>query len=118
MHELPEGLVIHCDKCNIVIPSDAPRPEGGDCEFVANHKLAFFNPKETLAGQFCMAAAAWSLIYHQPLSARACPESVEYHRQFKLERKSHYAQSAARKAMTEEQVQAQRGHLRDGVLYQ
>jgi hypothetical protein len=116
-HALPTGLEVHCDKCNLVVPSDAPRPAGGDCEFVATHKLAWFNPNETIAGQFCMAAAAWSLIYHEPLSKSVHPESSEYLRQFKLERSSHYAQSTARQAMTSEQVAAERGHKRDGHLY-
>jgi hypothetical protein len=118
MHELPEGLVFHCGKCLVVIPADSPRPDGGDCEFVARHKLAWFNPKETIAGQHCMAVAAWSLIYHEALSVSVPHvEGVEYIRQFKRERKDHFAQSAARKAMTAEQVELASVHDRDWKLF-
>lgn len=105
-HDLPVGLEVHCDKCNIVVPSDSPRPAGGDCAFVAQHKLAWFNPIETIAGKFCMAAAAWALIYHEPLSKSLCPASAEYHRQFKLERKDHYLSSGTRRSMTREHIEA------------
>jgi hypothetical protein len=114
-HALPTGLEVHCDKCNIVIPSDSPRPAGGDCEFVATHKLAWFNPNETIAGQFCMAAAAWSLIYHEPLTASLCPASTEYHRQFKDERKSHYVGSEARRAMASVHIEAALTPILDDV---
>jgi hypothetical protein len=116
MHELPQGLTVHCEKCNIVIPSDAPRPEGGDCAFVALHKLTWFNPKETITGQHCMATAAWALIYHETISA-AHPESVSYLRQFKHERKAHFTASAVRKAMTPEQIEAGAAHRRDYKLF-
>jgi len=116
-HELPAGLVFHCEQCQVVIPADAPRPESGDCVFVAHHKLAWFNPKETIAGQHCMAAAAWALIYHEALSAKAHPESTEYLRQFKMERNAHFAQSAVRHAMTQEQVKLAVAHRRDWFLF-
>ncbi|WP_188760669.1 hypothetical protein [Edaphobacter acidisoli] len=114
---LPAGLTYHCAACAIVVPADAPRPEGGDCEFVATHKLAWYKPEETLAGKFCMAVAAWALIYHQPLRDKAHAESVEYLRQFKHERKAHFAASAARLAMLPEHIEAERQHGRDGWLY-
>ena len=60
---LPPGLCFHCDECRIVIPSDAPRIDGGDCMFVARHKLTWFNPAGSPAGQHHQAAAAWALIY-------------------------------------------------------
>jgi hypothetical protein len=115
MPNLPEGLVVHCDKCNLVIPSDAPRPDESDCGFVALHKLAYFNPSETVAAQHLMAVAAWSLIYHKSLLGH--PESAEYHSKFQQDRKGHFAESAVRKALTPEQVQAGLEHRRDSEFY-
>ena len=118
---LPEGLVYHCEACCVVIPADAPRPEGGDCMFVAVHKLAWFNPRQTLAGQHCMGVAAWSLIYHQPLSQQAHAESTEYLRQFKREREAHFEHSAARHGeavdpMTEQVINGERVRWSSGVV--
>ena len=113
---LPAGLEVHCEACQVVVPSDAPKLEGADCEFVARHKLAWFNPKESPAGQHCMAAAAWELIHDAPLRA-GHPDAVAYLRAFQRDRKNHFAQSALRQAMTPEQVQAGLLHRRDGVLY-
>jgi hypothetical protein len=117
IHPLPEGLVIHCEKCDLVIPADAPRPEGGDCAFVSLHRLACFRPQETVAGQHAMATAAWSLIYHDVLSSKTHPESVEYMCQFKKERKAHFHSSAVKKALSEEQIELGSVHLRDWKLY-
>lgn len=113
--QLPEGLVYHCDECNLVIPSDAPRPSDPDCEFVALHKLAYFNPSETVAAQHVMAVAAWSLIYHK--SRVGHPESTEYHSKFQQDRKGHFAESVVRQGMSPEQVQAGIEHRRDSEFY-
>jgi hypothetical protein len=114
--KLPEGLAVHCDSCKVVVPSDAPRSGQCDCEYVALHKLAWFNPAETLAGQFAMATAAWALIYEAALRAGDA-ECVQYRRQYQMERKAHFAGSAARQAMTPEQVEAHAAHRRDGWLF-
>lgn len=115
---LPEGLVFHCEKCNLVVPVEAPRPDDPNCEFVALHKLSWFNPKETPAGQFAMATAAWALIHHNALSPEfADPESVEYRRAFQKERKVHYKASAMYKGLTPDQLEAGRAHRRDRELY-
>lgn len=114
-HVLPEGLKYHCS-CGIVVPSDAPEPDDSalvDCDSIVRAKLTYFNPATTVASQFCMAAAAWDLIHHKAVKAEH-PESVEYLRQFKLERGSHYAQSATYKALTDEQVKAEIEHEQNG----
>lgn len=117
---LPEGLVFHCEECRVVIPSDSPRPEGADCAFVALHKLAPFYPNETVAFQFCGAVAAWELIHDAPLRSGHV-ESLQYRRQFKQERRSHFDASAARKAMSGEHLELLRTsklreHMRDRKL--
>lgn len=117
IHPLPEGLVVHCEKCDLVVPADAPRPGDGDCAFVALHRLAWFNPRETVAGQHAMATAAWSLIYHEAISNKTHTEAVEYLRQFKHERKAHFEASTVKKALTEEHVELGSVHLRDWKLY-
>ena len=113
---LPAGLVHHCYGCKIVIPSDAPRPNEANCAFVAMHKLAWSNPAETVAAQFLMAVAAWGLIHNKALKS-GDPMATAYQRAFQADRKAHYAASAARKAMTAEQVAAGLQHKRDAPLY-
>jgi hypothetical protein len=118
---LPAGLCFHCAECRIVIPSDAPLIEGADCAFVALHRLAWFNPNETPAGQHCQAAAAWELIHDAPLKAGHAG-AVAYRHRFKRERKAHFAESAVRQAMTPEQIEeallGQRPeHARDRSLF-
>jgi hypothetical protein len=112
----PSGLIVHCANCNIVVPADAPRSTDSDCAFVALHRLTWFNPNETVAGQHVMAVAAWGLIHDAALKA-AHPEATAYYRRFQLQRKAHFAESAARKAMTPEQVEAGKAHRRDGALF-
>ena len=108
---LPPGLTYHCGSCKLVIPADAPKPNDADCAFVAQHRLAHFNPDESLSGQHVMAAAAWTLINHKALSAEiADPESVAYKQRIHRDRKNHFAESAVRQAMTDEQVKTASGH--------
>src|SRR6185437_7511386 len=89
---LPEGLEFHCDRCRLVIPAEAPRPDADDdlkpshCEFIARHKLAWFNPQASVRHQHIMASAAWELIYHYHLRGETPHwRSLEYLRQFKLQ---------------------------------
>jgi len=105
---LPTGLVIHCDKCSIVIPSDAPVGPTPDCASVFRAKLCWYNESASILDRFTQAAAAWSLIHHKDLTA-GHPECIEYRRQFQMERKAHFAKSAVRIAMTPEQVIVQKG---------
>ena len=114
--QLPDGLQLHCAACGVVIPTDAPVLEGGDCEFVARHKLAWYKPTETLAGQHAMAVAAWALIYDAALR-EGVPEAVAYRQHFQQQRRAAFAASAVRRAMTPEQVAAGRLHPRDRSLY-
>lgn len=114
--DLPPGLVYHCEQCLVVVPADAPRAEAQDCVAIAHSGLTWFNARETLAGQFTMAAAAWNLIHHAAL-AEGHPECLEYHRQLTGERKRHFAKSEARKSMTPAQVRDESMHRRDGHLY-
>lgn len=116
LHPLPDGFVYHCERCSIVIPAEAPRVGGQDCVSIAETGLAWFNPRETIAGQFCMAAAAWELIHHQALQ-NGYAECVEYMRRFRQERKQHFAASAARNAMPPERVRLESMHRRDAHLY-
>ena len=113
---LPAGLVVHCAHCNLVVPSDAPQPAESGCEFVALHKLAFYKPIETLAGQHVMAVAAWALIYSTALGVSE-PASAAYHKAFWRSRKAHFQASAVRKGMTQIQVDEGARHPRDGSLY-
>jgi hypothetical protein len=113
---LPAGLVVHCAQCNLVVPSDAPQPPESGCEFVALHRLAFYNPKETIAGQHVQAVATWALIYDTELKA-AEPASVAYRNAFRASRKAHFGASAVRKGMTQAQVDAGVQHPRDRSLY-
>lgn len=106
MHDLPAGLVIHCEGCGIVIPADAPRPEGGDCAWVVRNKMAPFHANETVKGQHTAAAAAWHMIYHRAIQSH--PESGKYLRQFKNDPIRHFSSSQARQALTAEHVQSQR----------
>lgn len=115
---LPAGLRFHCAGCEIVVPSDVPEvPDAlANCARVTRAKLGWFNPKETLAGQHIMAAAAWALIYEDALKAghgKAC----EYVRRIHRDRKALYAGSAVRVAMTPEHVAAEAQHRRDGWLH-
>jgi hypothetical protein len=105
---LPEGLVLHCGGCGVVVPSDAPRPEGGDCALVAANKLSHFRANETIKGQHTMATAAWSLIYHDLLHGPN-PDAaiVAYWHQYRSNPKQHFVSSAARQALTSEQVAEQ-----------
>ncbi|QMV19700.1 hypothetical protein GOB94_14110 [Granulicella sp. 5B5] len=106
-HELPVGLKYHCDDCGLVVPADAPDLPNANCVAIAKAKLSYFEPAETLAGQFAMAAAAWGLIHRRSITGDAPhPEGAEYHRRFRYERKSHFALSALRVAMTYEQIAA------------
>ncbi len=119
---LPAGLVFHCDDCHVVIPEDAPRPEGGNCAWVAYNRMAPFKRQETLVGQFTMAAAAWGYVYYALLNApEPIPELADYQRQFRYARKDHFEASALRKAMTAEQLQGELCHphgRRDVWLYE
>lgn len=117
---LPAGLAFHCDACHVVIPADAPHPEGGDCAILAANRMTPFKPEESIAGQFTMAAAAWGLIYHAPLKADAHAESSAYHHGFRMQRKDHFAASALRAAMTPDQVRADAKMFRgrDAWLYE
>jgi len=119
-HVLPTGLVFHCDKCKLVVPVEAPNIPNAACEWVAQHKLSYYEPKTTIAGQHAMAVGTWELIHHQALTAGST-EGIEYKQKFKLKRKEHYAESAVFKAMTPEQIQADITHAahgrRDGWLY-
>lgn len=114
--KLPDGLVVHCDECKMVVPSDAPRSASADCGFVARHKLSWFSRTETIAAQHVMAVAAWSLIHDAALKAGEA-SVADYHRQFRADRKAHFAASAARQAMSPVQVAAALLHRRDGALY-
>ena len=114
--DLPPGLAYHCEACMVVVPADAPRLPEQDCVAIGRSGLTWFNGRETLAGQFCMAAAAWELIHLKAL-AGGHAESLAYQRRFRLERKAHFAESVARQAMSPEQVQAEATHRRDGHLY-
>jgi hypothetical protein len=113
---LPTGLIYHCDACKLAVPSDAPKVDRADCAFIAKHRLAWFNPAETPAGQHVMAVAAWALI-HDPVLKAGEPTSTAYSRAYHTSRKAHFTASAVRKAMTPEQVTAGLAHKRDGVLY-
>jgi hypothetical protein len=77
--------------------------------------LAWFDSSATAAAQHCQAVATWSLIHHQSLVGH--PESAEYHKEFKLERKGHFAKSAVRSALTPEQIQAGVEHRRESHFY-
>lgn len=116
---LPAGMEFHCKDCHIVIPADAPRPEGGDCIALARSRMCPFKPFESLAGQHVMAAAAWGLIYHAELKVNAHPESTEYNRRLWYDRKAHFGESAVRAGMKEEHVAADKAHMsgRDAWLY-
>jgi hypothetical protein len=115
----PAGLKLHCDKCNLVVPADAPAdaPEP-DCEFVALHKLAYFHVGETVAAQHAMAIACWCLIHDKAIREHKHAPSIEYRRRFGVDRKAHFAESAAYKALTDEQRTAALKHKRDGWLFQ
>lgn len=119
-HVLPEGLVLHCEKCRIVIPTDAPKLPDSYCEWVAAAKLTWFDPNTTRAGQHCMAVAAWELVYHRALT-EGHAEGIEYKQKFKLKRKEHYAESAVFKALSPEHIQTELNHeahgRRDEWLY-
>lgn len=119
-HKLPTGLSYHCLQCRVVVPSDAPKSGQADCETVAKCKLAWFDPKTTIAAQFVMAVAAWQLIYHQALKDGDV-EVAEYKAKFQADRKSHYEDSATRKALTPEQIEAEIAHSvhgrRDAWIY-
>ena len=116
---LPAGLVFHCDACGIVIPADAPRPAGGDCAWVAEHRMAWFDPDETLKGQHTMATAAWHLIYDRELKEAAHPQAVEYLRTFRSDPQQHFRCSHARRALSTEHVAQQRAMKpnRDAAFY-
>jgi len=106
---LPAGLVAHCESCGIVVPADAPRPaSGADCAFVARNKLAHWYPNETIKGQHAAATAAWKLIYHAAIEGTT-PDAaaVAYWQQYRKDPKKHFTSSAARIALTPEQVQEQ-----------
>jgi hypothetical protein len=117
---LPIGLAYHCEGCGVVIPSDAPNPDNAACAWVVANKMSWFDPNETIASQHTMATAAWALVHHKSLTPDiAHPESITYLQHFKADRKSHFVQSAVRKAMTPEQVAAQSklNNGRDAWLY-
>ena len=97
--ELPEGLAFHCDRCRVVIPEDAPRPDiAGDievrCEEIARHKLAWFNPRASARHQHIMACAAWHMVYwHALRSETPHAESAAYLKRFKLQPELHWRTS-------------------------
>jgi hypothetical protein len=119
---LPSGLVVHCAACNVVIPSDAPRPAvGGDCAWVARGKMAPPHPNETIKGQHAAATAAWHMIYHKAITG-ATPDaaSVAYLLGYQKNPKQHFVSSAARQALTPAQVAEQQAHpkaRRDAAFY-
>jgi hypothetical protein len=114
----PAGLKIHCDQCNLVIPTDAPSDAPDpDCTFVALHKLAWFHSTETIAAQHAMAIATWTLIHDKAIRHLAHAPSIEYRRRFGVDRKAHFQESAAYKAMTPEQLSIAANHKRDGWLF-
>lgn len=107
-HILPEGLKIHCEACGVVVPQDAPTPNIASCAWVAANKMAWFDPSETLAGNHVMAVAAWALVHHKALSPEiAHPESVEYLRQHRADRKQHFSSSLVRRVLAPEHVEVQ-----------
>jgi hypothetical protein len=106
---LPEGLEFHCDRCRVVIPTEAPRPDADDdlaagyCESIARAKLTWFNPKASVRHQHIMASAAWELVYHFHLRAETPHAgSVEYLRQFKLQPELHWRASAVAASLAPE----------------
>jgi hypothetical protein len=107
----------------VVVPSDAPRPAAGvDCAWVARNKMGPFHPNETLKGQHTAATAAWSMIHHGALNS-AAPDaaSVAYFQQYRKDPKKHFATSAARLALTPEQLAEQHAHpkaRRDAHFYE
>lgn len=114
---LPAGLVVHCASCNVVIPSDAPRPAvGGDCAWVARGKMAPWHPNETIKGQHAAATAAWHMIYHKAITG-ATPDAaaVAYFQQYRKDPKKHFVISLARTSLTPEQVQEQIGKIPQGA---
>jgi hypothetical protein len=114
---LPSGLVVHCAACNVVIPSDAPRPAvGGDCAWVARGKMAPPHPNETIKGQHTAATAAWHMIYHKAITG-ATPDaaSVAYFQQYRKDPKKHFVTSLARTLLTPEQVQEQMAKVPQGA---
>jgi len=113
---LPDGLAVHCEQCQLVVPADAPRSGESDCVFVAQHKLAWFNPAETIAAQHVMAVSAWMLIYDAALK-QGDAEAAQYSRAFRNSRKDHFQKSAAYKALAPARVADGRAHHRDGSLY-
>ena len=115
-HPIPSGLQIHCSKCDLVIPADAPTPDIADCEFVSKHKLAWFNPNETIKGQHTQAVATWALIHDQAIKNEH-PESMGYLHQYQKAHKEHFNSSAARNNMTPEDVQSLKKHPRDGWVF-
>jgi hypothetical protein len=88
--------------------------------FVAQHRLAWFDPQETVRGQHTMATAAWHLIYHAEVEgASPDPQAVAYMRKYRADPRSHFCTSHARKALSAEQVGQQRAlkSNRDGGFY-
>lgn len=118
---LPTGLQYHCDACKVVVPSDAPRLDNADCAFVTKNKLAWFNPNETIKGQHTMATAAWILIYFKSLQVEG-KDGIgnAYVKSHTFTPKAHFHESAARQALTPEQVEEQiaLNPKRDGWAYE
>jgi len=110
IQNLPAGLVVHCAGCNVVVPADAPRPA------VGSNKLAHWYPNETIKGQHAAATAAWHMIYHKAITGPS-PDaaSVDYWQQCRKDPKKHFVESAARKALTPEQVQEQMAKVPQGA---
>jgi hypothetical protein len=114
---LPAGFAVHCATCNVVVPADAPRPAaGGDCAFVVRNKLARWYANETIKGQHTAATAAWKLIHHEAVEGPA-PDAacVAYWQQYRKDPKKHFCSSAARAALTPEQVQEQLAKVPQGA---
>jgi hypothetical protein len=106
---LPAGFAVHCAACGVVVPADAPRPaSGADCAWVVQHKMAWFNPQESIRGQHTMATAAWKLIHHAAVEG-STPDaaSVAYWQQYRKDPKKHFVASVARTSLTPAQVTAQ-----------
>ena len=98
--QLPYGLAFHCRRCRVVIPLDAPSFETpGDCETVAKHRLAWFNPKASARHQHTMATAAWEMIHWHRIHRDPHPAAVAYKQQFNRRPEEHWASSAVAKAL-------------------
>ena len=112
-HILPTGLSYHCDDCNLVIPSDAPKLPDGECAFVEKHKLAWFNPDAVTLHKHRQAVATWTLIHQPTLQAKTCADATEYRHGFVYDNRNHFIRSAIRQGMSDAQVELEK-HRHNG----